>query len=560
MAMKNEKGFTLIEIIVSVAVGSIILGIVLSLLVTSFRLFDQSAQESQSKETNDNVISYISDILKDASDLRIKTITNASSSLTVPANTANLPATKLNDNENWHYLFINSAGRLVVDGEVMFGGSQASGFYGSQNTKLSLSYQVHVDTQNKKAMSLDLTTILDNTASDDPYKEKYQKMNTIALSNIVTKNYQEKITDNTNEGKLTDGKNGHIDKNHIIYFANEKKLNVQPVVEATYTIADKLNLLSDKNRNKGQFQATNIPNYQPGDIVSFNGFTYMRTSMYDFDFYTRSMKSSDIQETSAIPQCYIMKLSDGTQLYVHKDYVEKYRSWFQTRYSFQFKSSNKNQVITCAPVTNETTDYFKTNTNITADDPIFNVVLNYKSGTNDNPTVRMMLAPGAYIKLGNNYAYAGWEKIANTSYMNAPTETPQPAQFDIFSTYMPGDLVVQNGYLFYIQQMSLSTTQNKGHTIADENGNVLSESGTCYGTSFTTTTYIAVKIGKYEDVLETMTSNPEQNNYMYKIPTNRTMKAIIQSSRTANGQTQNLQYWWKLQNNQPGYYASLPQR
>ena len=64
--MKNEKGFTLIEIIVSVAVGSIILGIVLSLLVTSFRLFDQSAQESQSKETNDNVISYISDILKDA--------------------------------------------------------------------------------------------------------------------------------------------------------------------------------------------------------------------------------------------------------------------------------------------------------------------------------------------------------------------------------------------------------------------------------------------------------------------------------------------------------------
>ena len=57
-----------------------------------------------------------------------------------------------------------------------------------------------------------------------------------------------------------------------------------------------------------------------------------------------------------------------------------------------------------------------------------------------------------------------------------------------------------------------------------------------------------------------MTSNPEQNNYMYKIPTNRTMKAIIQSSRTANGQAQNLQYWCKLPNNQPGYYASLPQR
>ncbi|MDD6513178.1 type II secretion system protein [Sharpea azabuensis] len=558
--MKNEKGFTLIEVIVSAAVGSIILGIVLSLLVTSFRLFNQEAKENQTKQTNDNVIEYISEVIDDASDLRIKAISNASSSLTVPSNSTNLPVTKLSDDENWHYLFINSAGRLVIDGEVMFGGSQASGFYGSTNTKLSLSYQVHVDTENKKAMSLDLTTILDNTSSNDLYKEKYKKTNTVDLNNIVTKTYQEKITDNANEGKLTDGKNGVIDKNHIIYFANEKKLNVQPVVEATYTVADKLNLISDSTRNKGQFQATYISNYQPGDIVSYNGFTYMRTSMYDVDFYTRTTKSSDIKEAIGIPQCYIMKISDGTQFYVHKDYVKKETSGSQTHYSYQFKSSNGNKVITCAPITDETTGYFKMKSDVTSDDPIFNVVLNYKEGNNDTPTIRMMLAPGAHIKLGNNYAYAGWEKLANTSFMNAPTETPQPAQFDKYSTYIPGDLVIQNGYLYYIQQMSLSTTQTDGHTIADENSNVLSEKGTYYGTSKTATTYIAVKIGKYEEVLETMTSSPDQNHYLYKVPSNRNMKSIIQSSRTANGQTQNLQYWWKLQNNQPGYYASLPQR
>ena len=47
MLERNEKGFTLIEIIVSTAIGVVVLGLVLSIILTSF---DRYLQYQKTKE------------------------------------------------------------------------------------------------------------------------------------------------------------------------------------------------------------------------------------------------------------------------------------------------------------------------------------------------------------------------------------------------------------------------------------------------------------------------------------------------------------------------------
>ncbi len=570
--MKDKNGFTLVEIVVSIATGSLILGLILSLILTSFQLFSDTASDDRKKQTNDNVIEYISEVIHDATDVRIKTISNPSSSLTVPAKSANFPTTKLNDEENWHYMFINSSGRLVIDGKVMFGGNQTAAFYGSNGTKLLMSYKVNVDANNSKNMSLDLRTVLDNTSSNEAHTSKYSKTNTISLNNIVTKTYQERIADNSDEGKLINGKSGSIDRNNIIYFANEKALTVQSVVEPTYTIADKLNLLSDTSRNRGQFQASHITDYNPGDIVVYNGFTYLRTSLNLKDRYTRHFGNKPIKKVRN-SNYFIIEFNEGQKFYVHKDYIKESFSWFSTKYTYQFKEgTNGNKTITCVPVTDEATQFLEDHPNLTSDDPYFNVVLSYQPDSKDSLEVIMMLAPGACIPLANEYAYAGYERLATKSYMKAPTETPEPAEFDSNSTYLPGDLVVCNGYLFYIQQMSLGTTVNKGHVLADTNGNTIAESGKYYGTGTRGNAILAKRIGKYEGdatglgVLDVMQTLPDSNNYYYRVPINTQILEIISNSNesiTNNniiGKSLNLKYWWKDENDNNGEFAMIPAR
>lgn len=570
--MKDKNGFTLIEIVVSIATGSLILGLILSLILTSFQLFSDTASDDRKKTTNDNVIEYISEVIHDATDVRIKTISNPSSSLTVPAKTANFPTTKLNDKENWHYMFINSSGRLVIDGKVMFGGNQTAAFYGSNGTKLLMSYKVNVDSNDKKNMSLDLTTILDNTSSHEAHTSKYSKTNTVSLNNIVTKTYQDRISDKPDEGKLINGKSGSIDRNNIIYFANEKELTVQSVVEPTYTIADKLNLLSDSSRNRGQFQASYITDYKPGDIVVYNGFTYLRTSTNAKDRYTRTLNNNNIKLYSN--SNFFTISFDNMDFYVHKDYIITQKLLFKNTYKFNFKTgTNGNKTITCVPVTTESTQFLNEHPNLTSDDPYFNVILNYKSGNITTPQVYMMLAPGACVKLSGRYAYSGYERLATKSYMAIPNETPEPAEFDSYSTYLPGDLVVCNGYLFYIQQMSLGTTQNKGHVLADTNGNPISESGTYYGTGTQgNNVVLARRIGKYEGddtnpgVLDTMMTSPDSNNYSYWVPKNTEITNLFNNSNksiTNNpniGKSLDLKYWWKDDNGNNGEFAIIPAR
>ena len=141
---------------------------------------------------------------------------------------------------------------------------------------------------------------------------------------------------------------GTINNTNVIYFSNDKELTVQNTVEPTYTIADKLNLLSDPKYNKGTFDSTKLKDYKPGDIISYNGFTYMRTSIYDKDRYTRAINNNNIKEVPAedhMDGYYYFHAGDydtSVDLYVKRDYITTVKG-----------SKLKNNIINCVVKNNE---------------------------------------------------------------------------------------------------------------------------------------------------------------------------------------------------------------
>ena len=183
------------------------------------------------------------------------------------------------------------------------------------------------------------------------------------------------------------------------------------------------------------FQASYITAYEPGDIVVYNGFTYLRTSTSLKDRYTRTLNNNTIKPYSN-SNFFTIEFG-GKKFYVHKDYIETNHSWLLgTTYKYKFKTGgNGNKTITCVPVTTESTQFLNQHSDLTSDDPYFNVILNYLSGNNAAPQVIMMLAPDACVQLSSGYAYSGYERLATQSYMTAPSETPEPAEFDSNSTY-----------------------------------------------------------------------------------------------------------------------------
>lgn len=69
--MKNNRGFTLVEIIVACVIVSIAMAFAAGILLTSFNLTSRSAAANESKMIGDTVYNWISDRLTYASNLQI---------------------------------------------------------------------------------------------------------------------------------------------------------------------------------------------------------------------------------------------------------------------------------------------------------------------------------------------------------------------------------------------------------------------------------------------------------------------------------------------------------
>lgn len=69
--MRDNKGFTLVELIVTLAITAIVLAIAGGILLTSFQLFSANSSANEAKLIGDTVSRYVSDQLTYASDLQL---------------------------------------------------------------------------------------------------------------------------------------------------------------------------------------------------------------------------------------------------------------------------------------------------------------------------------------------------------------------------------------------------------------------------------------------------------------------------------------------------------
>lgn len=102
----NNKGMTLVEIVVVLLIASIIMTITGGILVNSLGYFDKTTQNSLDKQTVDGVLDFISSEITYATDVRINESQSAP------------------DDNAWHCLYIvknnKSKGRLYRDGKSVF--------------------------------------------------------------------------------------------------------------------------------------------------------------------------------------------------------------------------------------------------------------------------------------------------------------------------------------------------------------------------------------------------------------------------------------------------------
>ena len=100
----NNKGMTLVEIVVVLLIASIIMTITGGILVNSLGYFDTTTKKSLDKQTLDGVLDFISNEITYATDVRV--------SNTKP------------DDRDWHYLYVlkndKNKGRLYRDGKAVF--------------------------------------------------------------------------------------------------------------------------------------------------------------------------------------------------------------------------------------------------------------------------------------------------------------------------------------------------------------------------------------------------------------------------------------------------------
>ena len=70
--MKNYKGFTLIEVVVSLLITSLILAFAAALFFAGERMTENAVRKNQAKLVGDNVLEYLSDRIEYSSALEIK--------------------------------------------------------------------------------------------------------------------------------------------------------------------------------------------------------------------------------------------------------------------------------------------------------------------------------------------------------------------------------------------------------------------------------------------------------------------------------------------------------
>ncbi len=295
MKEKNQEGFTLIEIIVSISIGVVVLGIVLSLILTSFDTFGTFSTKKLKKEALDSIVEFVRDQTQNATDVVISKTP---------------PKLGTSGKGDWKWLAVAN-GRLY-DGSYTYSDKNKSGsgsgrmyttdsFYnakdsydrdGSQTT-LSLTYSKSTsdDTSDAKATKKVRIVTFHYTLSN--HSEIYKKDDAIEFSNVA------EVTSDTslNTGDLrslndVQSKDAVSLDNHTtmnmrsftdqdtnilrIYYQATKTTSQgsddddqNENTKLTHTVADKIYAMT-ANSNRGYYVGT-CNNFQDKNDVNFYG-------------------------------------------------------------------------------------------------------------------------------------------------------------------------------------------------------------------------------------------------------------------------------------------------
>jgi prepilin-type N-terminal cleavage/methylation domain-containing protein len=284
--MKNEKGFTLIEIIVSLAIGSIALFVAGSVLVNTFRLFGVYSDTTLRKRSLDNVVEYFRKELEYSTDAWY-----VESFDKIPE--------KLHSGDKWRCMYVED-GRLYWTNDATKQAKQlfSDGFYNGKENKLSISFTNVIRTSGHTPHNfISLYYSLYNS------QDKYEKEDTIQLANLNEELTDELTVDANLQYHTFTSKQSLSNKKLFYRSSNSSSLetieDVNPTPTPTptpdpgdvtptytYTVKDKLYLMTPY-LNMGYYEPEeshsadfndNYPIqsiYRAGDYVFYKGYWYI---------------------------------------------------------------------------------------------------------------------------------------------------------------------------------------------------------------------------------------------------------------------------------------------
>ena len=326
--LRND-GFTLVEIIVSIAIGSVVLGLVLSIILTAFNTYGTFSTKKLKKEALDNIVNYVREEIQNSTDVVISTTP---------------PQLSTTDSGNWKWFAV--ANDRLYQGNYKYNKDNKSGtgsgrmftddnYYNTKDTYDKDNSQTKISIKYSKKTS-DATTAATSSTSKvrivtfyytlSNASEEYKKDDAIEFSNVsevdpttslnsgdlrALSDVQAKDAvslNNTSTTNLTSFTNNDNSIKRLYYqkksstTTTDDNNNNKPNSGLTHTVADKIYEMT-ANSNRGYYVGTannfqddnnenfyenpesknsyNVPlsnTYRPGDFVYYKGHWWLLMS------------------------------------------------------------------------------------------------------------------------------------------------------------------------------------------------------------------------------------------------------------------------------------------
>ena len=249
--MKKNNGFTLIEIIVSLAITIAVLSSVLLIALNVTDVFNNTSDMANLKTSVDKISEYVRDQLEYSTEVTMSKAGTAPTS-----------------DSDWHYLYVKD-GMLYRDGESVY----TAGYYSGKS--LNITFVGYYKSKSR----MDLTYTL-GTGSDS-----YEKKDTLKLVNLnlSSENVTYPDTDATYYLDIDSSNNG----GKYLYYRNNSTVNIKTNSSSATTdgtVADKIYLMT-AHLNRGYFKTDfsiftiSYPyHYNSGQYVFYNGYWWLKVS------------------------------------------------------------------------------------------------------------------------------------------------------------------------------------------------------------------------------------------------------------------------------------------